>query len=124
MAVAERTRLASRLRRRREELGISRRTLARLAGVTEYRAWAAEHPEHHLEVNRRELVQTLNAALDVVTEEGVPVELQPISRREALERLLKVTRLVNEALAAPSRTRSNEFLQVALDVAAYGERQR
>lgn len=124
MAVAERTRLASRLRRRREELGISRRTLARLAGVTEYRVWAAEHPEHHVEVNRRELVQTLNTALDVVTEEGVPVELQPISRREALERLLKVTRLVNEALAAPSRTRSNEFLQVALDVAAYGERQR
>lgn len=113
---------ATRIRRRREELGVSRRTLARLAGVPEYRVWVAEHPERPVVVNRRELAVQLMEALDVVAEEGLPVDLVPVSRREALTRLHKVVRLVNEALDARSRSRSNEFLRVALDVAAYGER--
>lgn len=63
-----------RLRRRREELGLSRRELATLAMVPESQIWAAEHtgervnPDTHVR-----LIQALNRRLNTVR------ELVPIS---------------------------------------------
>lgn len=114
-----RNRRATEIKRRRAELGVSRKTLAALADVSEYSVYWLENAGRALR-DEAEVTEKVNTALDRVANSGVPLEHQSLTTRECADRLFRMTNLVLAARNARRASDRDVLLERALTVAAYG----
>ena len=114
-----RERRATALRQRRTALGVSRKTLAALADVSEYSVYWLENAGRELR-DETEVVTKVETALKRVGSEGIPLEHQSLTVRECADRLFRMTNLVLAARNARKAADRDVMLDRALHIAAYG----